>query len=304
MISILIATKNRPNDLQRCISAILKNTYQDYEIIIADQSQNTTKHQLPKDSKHTISRIAQSRGGKSAALNMAMSWARGDILAFTDDDCVVSKTWLYHIHTSFIKHPDVSALFGQTLPHDFKNHVGQICPSTFSKKKTQHISTPRIHYKHIGFGNNMAIRRSALLQIGKFKEWLGPGSIGSNAEDAEIALRLLTKYHQILYNPKATIYHNKWLNLNEMKKQNLSYTCGEMACYGYFYFQGHMFARPVVFDNIRNSFNKTKSLLKNILVLQGNKKTLTDIYDTGREILWRARGLAVGFIFSLFDPNR
>lgn len=302
MISVLIATKNRPNDLQRCITAILENTYRDYEIIIADQSQNISRHQLPKRSKHTITRIAHIKGGKSAALNTAMARARGDILAFTDDDCIVSKTWLHTIHTSFIKHPNISALFGQTLPHKPKDHVGQICPSTFSKKKAQLISTPRTHYKHIGFGNNMAIRKSVLLQRGEFKQWLGPGSIGSNAEDAEIALRLLTKGHKILYNPNIAAHHNKWLTPNKMISQQFSYSCGEMACYGYFHFQKHSFATLVVRQNIQNSHHKIRQIVKKILFAQWNKQLLTTATNSLVEIAYRARGLTVGYVASIIDP--
>lgn len=163
---------------------------------------------------------------------------------------------------------------------------------------------PCLHYQRIGFGNNMAIRASVLREIGRFKEWLGPGSIGGNAEDAEIALRMLVKGYKILYNPNMLVYHNKWLNNKEMKKQNLSYICGEMACYGYFHFHGRRFASPVIRSNLRDSYHGFRQIIKRIVSLRWSFALLTDTYGEFLKVVYRVRGLLVARYFSLVDPIR
>ena len=56
---------------------------------------------------------------------------------------------------------------------------------------------PGPHWENVGFGNNMVIKACVLKKIGLFKEWLGPGSISSSAEDAEIINRSLLNNYKI-----------------------------------------------------------------------------------------------------------
>lgn len=303
--SVIIATKNRPRNITSCIRALLTSAVTPHEILILDQSKSDqTKRAISTISHAAIQYFKLDTSGKSNALNYGIMRARGDILIFTDDDCIASTNWIATIQQSFERFPEISAVFGKTLPHTSHLHGHRVCPCTFTNGKYALITRPCIHYKQIGFGNNMAIRKSVFHTMNTFKQWLGPGSMGSNAEDAEMALRLLIKGHKIFYNPKAVVYHNKWLTHQEMKRQSLSYSCGEMACYGYFYFQGHAFASDVVWNNVRDSYYKVKNILKNVLLLHWNKSLVHSIYYTWVEILYRGRGLLVGGVYSLIDPIR
>ncbi len=247
LISVIIATKNRQEDLIRVLRSLERNTFKNFEVIVADQS--TVPNSI--DTKQfpylpQLVHVFVPSGGKSSALNHALSKARGRLFAFTDDDCIVSARWLSVISQIAQKHRRQSAFFGRTVPYKPNIHKGRICPSIFTSTKRTIISVPTPHFRSIGFGNNMAIRKSAIESSGLFKTWLGPGSIGSNAEDAEMALRLLIEHHTILYEPTMTVSHNRWLTKDQMSAQTRSYTCGETACYGYFAFQGFSFAVPIV----------------------------------------------------------
>lgn len=298
MISIIIATRDRPEKLLACIRSIEKNNFRDKEIIIADQS-NTPCIQ----NTHTCIRMPH--GGKSKALNAAFHIAKGDVIAFTDDDCIVDPNWLTSVATAFKLNKRIIGIFGRTLPFAPEQNSDKLCPSTFDGGNKQKLITkPLYHAQHIGFGNNMAFRRMIFDELGGFKQWLGPGSIGSAAEDAEYALRALIHKQQLLFYPRMIVYHNKWLTPDEMIKQNLSYECGEMACYGHFYFQGYTFTHAIIINTIRDSFYKTKHLFKKMLLLRWNKTSLIEIHHTVTEIYWRGKGLCVGFIYALIDPIR
>lgn len=305
MISVIIATKDRPGHIVVCLKSLLKNSFKQFEIILIDQSNNEqTRHTIQRIKNKKIVYLYHHHGGKSSALNKGISMARGDIYAFTDDDCLVDTHWLTNIQKTFDTHKNISAVFGKTLPYEPKKHREEICPCTFIYPKQRLITKPCAHYKYIGFGNNMAVRASAIKKLGEFKEWLGPGSIGSNAEDAEFALRMLVKGHKILYDPSMIVYHNKWLTPNKMIKQNQSYACGEMTCYEYFHFQRHRFATPIVFNNIRDSYHKIRIILKRILFLQWNKRLIGDTRYFCIEITYRLRGIIIGLIYSFLDPLR
>ena len=199
-ITVIIATKNRTNQLHECLRAIKENTYKDFEIILVDQGENRiTQAKIQEFQFKRVTHIVHQSGGKTAALNVAISKAQGAILAFTDDDCIVTPLWLESIVKNFRTDLNISAIFGKTKPYDPQNHRDKICPSLFLHNTRTLITKPSLHYKNIGFGNNMAVRAHVFKTTGLFMEWLGPGSIGSNAEDAELALRLLICGQSILY---------------------------------------------------------------------------------------------------------
>lgn len=302
MITVIIATRNRHSQLNQCLVSLGASTYRNFNVIIACRGtcRNLSRRQYPSLPLFTI--VPVLRGGKSAALNEGIRHAKGDIIAFTDDDCIVNKNWLRSLHKTFKENRQVGGVFGKTTPYQPNKNKGKTCPCTFKKTQKRLITKPCYHADHIGFGNNMAFRKKVLNQIGGFKNWLGPGSVGSNAEDAEFALRALIKGYKLLYDPSVIVYHNKWLTNQHMKRQELSYACGELACYGYFLFQGHQFARPLIANNIQNSFFKIKNSIKKILFLQWSTLLMTETYDAYVEIFWRGRGLTIGFISSLVNP--
>jgi GT2 family glycosyltransferase len=298
MISVCINTKNRHLKLADCVNGILKNELKNLEIIIIDQSSDKNSIRRNKAlAKNCNLRYFQNKErGVGMAKNAAIKHARGNILIFTDDDCIVDNHWLKNIYQSFQDNKDIIGVFGRVLPFEPQLNKGKICPCTFLKKKKEIITQPCFHWKDIGFGNNMAFRRNIFDKVGGFRKWLGPGSIGSNAEDAEFVLRLLFKGYKILYNPRILIYHNRWLNKEQFRKQGLSYICGEMACYGYFAFQGLNLGEKVILNNFKDSYWKLREMIKSILFLK--KESPQIIFYFFEEFYYRLRGLMIGLYFS------
>lgn len=253
-ISVCVATKNRPEKIKECLKSITNTQPKPDEIVVVDQSGYKEFDKILEKINHVpVLYFHQQATGKSKGLNLAINKAQNEIIAFTDDDCLVEKDWLKTIKTAFAEHPEVVGVFGQIKPFNPSVNQGLFCPCTFNQSEQKTIITPSRHWEDIGFGNNMAYRRSIFDTLGGFKEWLGPGSIGSNAEDAEFSLRVLTNKRKLFYSPKMIVYHNRWLSKNERQHQELSYSCGEMACYGYFALKGHDFAKSVVKDGLRNN---------------------------------------------------
>ncbi len=272
MISICINTKNRTTALKKTIFSIKNSDYlKAYEIIIIDQSnQDNLEINHKSCQKFTnVKHIIHNESGTGKAKNLGIKLAKGNIIAFTDDDCIVTNNWLKNIEQAFNKNKTIAAVFGQSLPYQAQQHQQQTCVCTLSNRKKETIITqPCFHAEQIGFGNNMAFRTKVLKQVDGFKPWLGPGSIGENAEDAEIALRLLTTKHQILYSPKIKIHHNKWLTKKQFYQAQLSYICGEFACYGFYAFQGYHFAQEILKQSLKNYLKESFVDFKNLLKLE------------------------------------
>ncbi|MBP7700823.1 glycosyltransferase family 2 protein [Candidatus Woesebacteria bacterium] len=267
-VSVIIATRDRPKDLYRCIYSLLKSEVLPFEIIVIDQSKSDkTKKIVQKKNSPIVKYYKVNYVGKSRSLNDAISRAKGNILAFTDDDCVIDIRWIKQISEFFQKNEKESIVFGNTKPFILTKKKDMICPATFSKENDyiSYTKNPCKHWEEIGFGNNMSFRKNIFNQVIKFETLLGPGSIGRSAEDAEIANKCLLLGHKIAYNPFMVIYHNRWISTKENRNLYLSYSLGGTACYSSLLFNGNKFSKDLIkneFKNIYYNFIAKEFLIK------------------------------------------
>ncbi|OGH11884.1 MAG: hypothetical protein A2857_02165 [Candidatus Levybacteria bacterium RIFCSPHIGHO2_01_FULL_36_15] len=299
-ISVIIATYNRPNKIKLCLRSIISNHFYSYEIVVIDQSNDyQTKKEINKLKSRKIKYITVNYKNKSKALNLAIKNALGKILVFTDDDCIVDKNWLKEINNSF-KSKHITGVTGKSLPYNQRKDIDIFCPAIFNYKNGRIINKASYHATSIGFGNNMAFKKKVFEKIGYFKEWLGPGSVGCAAEDANFLLRTLVFGYKIMYNPKVIIFHNNLLSKDDFRKKLLGYKCGEVACYGYLALKGHNFANDIISKNIKSLKEKVKIYLNS--VLEFKKISLKDFYYDVKELFYIIRGFIIAFYFAKKDP--
>jgi glycosyltransferase involved in cell wall biosynthesis len=292
-LTVIIATKNRPDKIFFCVQKLLPTITKRCEIIIIDQSDDSQTHNaIKKLHSKCIAYFKICLKGKSAALNFGVTQARGEIIAFTDDDCVVSNNWINEIRSVFDTYPKMSCVTGNTLPYG--NIPSWACPAIL--KTNFNIFTKPIYHAQIGFGNNMAIRKNILKSVGPFKSWLGPGSAAMACEDGEMIQRLLIHGYSILHNPCMLVYHNKRLNTSQLANQDLSYVCGEMACYGYYSLSGYTFAMDVIKNNCIDSLSD----VKHIFIHNINRNTTqTDEWKYSvKKLVMRINGFMIGTFYS------
>ncbi len=295
-ISVIIATKNRPEKIKKCLRSLLNSRLLPFEIIVVDQSTNnlTQTEVLKIKNSVNIKYFKQSKSGKSAALNLGIKKTCCEIIGFTDDDCIVDTLWTKTIIDSFQKYTNISLCFGKTLPFLPNKNIGLICPCTFVKHPDRFSITdkPQKHWEHIGFGNNMAIKKTFLNDHGLFKTWLGPGTKTKNAEDAEMIFRALVSNELIGYNPYQKIYHNKWISVTEYHKHDLLYCQGEFACYGFFALKGYSFAKSILIENYTDSI---KDIFNNLLSWISGKSDHPRVIHCLQKLTAQTAGFLIAF---------
>src|SRR3990170_7042097 len=201
--------------------------------------------------------------GRSNAVNRGLQEVDTELVGLTDDDCYLSKDWIFQA-VKVLTNQSLSMVYGQTFAYQPEKNKGKICPCTFTKKPNRYSITSQIgrHWQDVGFDNNAVIKKRVFEEIGGYKWWLGPGSIGKNAEDAEFILRALIAKHSIAYNPSMIVYHNKWLTQQEWKNAAQIYLCGGVGAYGFYGMQGIEECWTVVksysFDTFRNIIDEIK----------------------------------------------
>jgi glycosyltransferase involved in cell wall biosynthesis len=296
MISVLIATKNRPIKLKACLESILKSIYKNFEIIVIDQSTSPdTKKIVGKINSKKIKYFEQDKRGKAKAINWGLEKCQSDIIALTDDDCVVKNNWLEKINKAFDKYKDIAGVYGRVLPHSPEDNLGKTCVCIFKSNK-QIISELVKHWKQVGFGNNCAYKKEVLLKIGLYRSWLGPGSIGLAGVDAELIIKTFVSGYKLLHDPKIVVYHDHWLKGKELRKMKNIYDCGETASYGFWAFKGKAFCRQIVLDDFSDSYWKIRTGLKKIITFK--KHGFIFLWRSLKQLLYRLWGLLLGWYFS------
>lgn len=219
--------------------------------------------------------------GISTARNIGIKFAKNfEFIAFTDDDCIVTANWIKSIKKSF-QNQKINLLFGQTLPYKPSNpkNKNKFSVCTFSKNpKLSPVTSFCKHWESIGFSNNMAARTKVLKKLKGFKTWLGPGSFCLGGEDAEFILNAINSGYPIFYNKNMIVYHNKWLNSQQLHRQYISYNSGTIGAYGLYAFQGNFFCKSIVKESFQESL---KNILKTIKQISHPKSFLNNfIYET------------------------
>lgn len=297
LISVIIATKNRPKQINVCIQSLCKNTYSNFEIIVVDQSDDIeTKKIIDRLPDKRIRYIKQIPSGISKARNAGVHLSHGRIISFTDDDCIPNAYWLKNVYSSFATHKDIWGVFGKTMPY-VKTSKYQICPCTFQSNRMKIIHTPKKHTNNFGFGNNMSFKKEIFEKIGFFENLLGLGSLGLSAEDADFALRMLSNKYPLMYNPHVLVYHNRLVEYADFARINLAYSCGEIACYGYYALSGALFAKTIVRKNFNVTIQKIQTGITQLLYMKSI--SFHTLYVGFTEFTFKLRGAFVAFVIFL-----
>ena len=172
------------SELKRCLDTLLKQSYNDYEIIVVDDGSSDGTKELVKQYKK-IKYFKQNNKGPGYARNKGIKYARGNIIAFTDDDCIPDKNWLKNAVPHF-KDPNTIGVEGMTIKK------GLITPT----------SIPTINYYGKQYSTcNIFYRTSVLKGVSGFNE-----AFKFSGEDDNLAQRAL-KIGIINFDPSVKIIH-------------------------------------------------------------------------------------------------
>jgi GT2 family glycosyltransferase len=223
LFSIIVPTRNRPEQLLNCLNSIACLNYpkDHFEILIVDDGSQAYPASVIKRFKDRLDiiLIEQSRSGPAAARNAGARKAKGSYLAFTDDDCMPAQDWLERLRDRFERNPN-DAIGGRTvnaLPDNPFAATSQIIIDAVYGYKN------RDPEKALFFAsNNLALPARVFRAVGGFH----PGFVTS--EDREFCDRLVWKGYGMVYDPEIVIYHAHDLGLASFWRQHLGYGRGAL----------------------------------------------------------------------------
>jgi GT2 family glycosyltransferase len=237
-VSIVICTRNRPEQLARCLQSLQNLSQQPHEIIVVDNAPvDDATMQVAKIAG--VKYVKEPRPGLSIARNTGIRYSTGEIIAFTDDDVVVHPDWIIRLQQAF-DDPKVMSVTGLVLPGEleteaqvmFEKHLGYFNfgyqPKTYDSEFYQFTKIFGAPVWRIGAGANMAILRQAVSLVGEFDERLGAGAAGCS-EDSEFWYRLLAVGWKCRYYPASVVYHYHRGSVDSLKQQMFNYMRGHVA---------------------------------------------------------------------------
>jgi glycosyltransferase involved in cell wall biosynthesis len=226
-ISVLICTRNRPDDLIQTLPTVLRQDYPRYEIIIIDQSTDDAGEQWVQTHCGDVPLLRYIRTptvGLSIARNLALTTATYELCAFTDDDCDVPSDWLARIAATFQKHPETDVLFSPVhAPVEKQSDPALRFPSLYFEE-ARLLQKGEI----FGMGANMALRKSFWQKVGPFDALLGPGAPLPGSDEHDWLYRAHLAEAAIRLDPQNPL-HRAWRTAEEWLRLTGMYARGDGA---------------------------------------------------------------------------
>jgi GT2 family glycosyltransferase len=233
LASVVLATKNRPELAARCLESILALDYPNFEVVVVDSSEESETKDLIEDRFREVNYVANSSGRVCVAKSRGASAAKGIYMAFTDDDAEVDQHWLSELVLALQSSTRVACATGLVLPLELETQaqlwfeesgafVEGIRPRRISLATREPGSLLPYATGRIGAGVNMAWRTEVLTQLGFFDIALDK----CGAEDLAAYFDALCAGYEIVYAPKAIVWHQHRRTVEELRRQTLWHATG------------------------------------------------------------------------------
>lgn len=218
-ISLVIPTYNRGAELLVCLTALVSAFPDDAEVIIVsdggDRAGFPDLSEFERALRLTV--VHADHGGPARARNIGLRRARGDVVVFTDDDCLPRPGWLERIAGRVRCDPPVAA-GGETLnglPGNPYATAAQLILDMAERDQNQRDYGPAFFPT-----NNIAFPAAPLRAIGGFDEGY------RTSEDREVCRRWLRMGHGLVKAPDAVVVHRALLDFRRFWRKYVAYGSG------------------------------------------------------------------------------
>lgn len=201
LLSYVVITRNRKEDLHCCLRSIETANESDYEIIVVDNaSQDDTLAMLAQDFASATVLAQPHNTGVAGGRNIGMAKARGEYIICLDDDCTFPDTQTdARIRDYFARHREVGVLSFNILdPKTLSTH-----PRTIPRRDKRMLNEDTLLGYFLGGG--FAVRRDLWHTLGGFWEELNP----YGAEEMDMSMRVLDAGQDILWTSRIRIIHHE-----------------------------------------------------------------------------------------------
>jgi cellulose synthase/poly-beta-1,6-N-acetylglucosamine synthase-like glycosyltransferase len=226
LVSIIIPVRNEAALLKTCLESISNLVYprDKIEVIIADGMSTDNTAEVAKEFGAKV--VLNEKTTVSPGRNVAFKYASGDIIAFTDADCIVDKDWISN-SLKYFKDDKVACVGGPNLTPPDEGGFGKAVGFVFNQSL---FAAGSIHARELHEikevrsipGCNAIYKKDALEEVMPIDESL------LTCDDTELNQRLLNRRYKLLYTPDIFVWHYRRPNPKRLFRQMYRYAIGRL----------------------------------------------------------------------------
>ncbi len=216
--SVIICTRNGSERIGGCLEAVRKMEGADFETILVDDGSEDGAADLVAERFPWVKLLRLESSGLSAARNAGAAAAGGEILAFTDDDCMPDREWLLRLDRIFAD-GRFAAAGGPNLPpppRSWREAVVSAAPGAPS-----HVMLDDVEAEHLP-GCNLAVTRNAFDAVGGFDP-----QFHTAGDDVDFCWRLHDAGFRLGFAPGAFVWHWRRPSIRAFLRQQIGYGTAE-----------------------------------------------------------------------------
>lgn len=220
MVSVIIPAYNAEKTIGMCLDALTKQDYSgEYEIIVIDDgSTDSTPDIVSQFNKTQL--IRQKNAGPASARNKGASVARGEIVLFTDSDCVPEPGWIFEMLRSFHEDREVVGVKGA-----YKTRQQEIT-ARFVQLEYEDKYNYMLKDRYIDFIDTYSagFRKDIFMEMKGYDTDFPVAC----AEDVELSYRMSNEGYKMVFNPDAVVYHTHPKSLIDYLKKKYKFAYWRM----------------------------------------------------------------------------
>ena len=226
-VSVVVCSYNGGKTLSHCLHALDRVDYPDYEIVFVDDGSTDNSQEVvaaweqSREKRRTqgaklpdFQNIRQQNMGLSYARNAGAAAATGEVIAYTDSDCMADPDWLYYLVGTLLS-GDYAGVGGPNVSPPAQDWI-QACVAA-APGGPSHVLLTDVVAEHIP-GCNMAFHRWAFDQVGGFDP-----DYRKAGDDVDFCWRLQQGGQVIAFSPAAVVWHYRRFTLQAFRKQQEGY---------------------------------------------------------------------------------
>ena len=241
-ISVVVATRDRPQMLRECLDSILAGTVRPERLVVVDNAPSTadTATMLAElaATEPRLRYVREDRAGLARAHNAGLAAVTTPLVAFTDDDVVVDPRWLERLQAAFAADDRVACVTGLIAPRELDTLPQQWVESNalFDKGLQRRTFDATEHRPDdplfpltagsLGSGANMGFRTDYLRRAGGFDDALGTGTVAMGGDDLAAFHDVIAAGHRLVYEPAAIVLHRHYRDYAGLRRQTYGYGAG------------------------------------------------------------------------------
>ena len=226
--SVVIPTYSRPESLRACLESMAEQSYpkRQFEVVVVDDGSPNSVEPIisPFRERLNLTLARQENGGPSSARNVGASLARGQFLAFTDDDCMPARNWLHEFESHFNCQSDCM-LGGRTVNRLVDDVYAVSSQILVDMLYEFYNAAAESGVARFFTANNLAVPADDFARLGGFNDTFRWAA----AEDRELCDRWVHSGRRMIFASEAVVQHAHHLSLPGFCRQHFSYGRGVVA---------------------------------------------------------------------------